>query len=136
MRKNLAVEAVIVVWWTTVLVDSCLALNSTVKKSDALVTDTKINKGDNTPWGGTFSTAIVPVLDPAEWHTGPFCQVYIAACERLDHYQTKVKPALQAFFSQVESAASNTAANQQGGHSAYYLIMYVPINGGTSTADK
>ncbi|KAG7355339.1 hypothetical protein IV203_004695 [Nitzschia inconspicua] len=79
---------------------------------------------------------IVPVIDPAEWHTGPFCQVYIAACERLDHYQTKVKPALQAFVSQIESAASNTAANQQGGHSADYLIVYVQINGRASTANK
>ncbi|KAG7339326.1 hypothetical protein IV203_017623 [Nitzschia inconspicua] len=35
----------------------------------------------------------------------------------------KVKPALQAFVSQIESAASNTAANQQGGHSADYLIV-------------
>ncbi|KAG7336562.1 hypothetical protein IV203_030436 [Nitzschia inconspicua] len=79
---------------------------------------------------------IVPVIDPAEWHTGPFCQVYIAACERSDHYQTKVKPALQAFVSQIESAASNTAANQQGGHSADYLIVYVQINGRASTANK
>ncbi|KAG7350174.1 hypothetical protein IV203_009534 [Nitzschia inconspicua] len=66
----------------------------------------------------------------------PNALVYIAACERLDHYQTKVKPALQAFVSQIESPASNTAANQQGGHSADHLIVYVPINGGASTANK
>ncbi|KAG7339335.1 hypothetical protein IV203_025563 [Nitzschia inconspicua] len=41
----------------------------------------KNKQGVNTPWGGTFSTAIVPVIDPTEWHTGPYCQVYIAACE-------------------------------------------------------
>ncbi|KAG7357725.1 hypothetical protein IV203_002413 [Nitzschia inconspicua] len=54
---------------------------------------------------------------------------------QIDHYQTKVKPVLQAFLSQIESAASNTAANQQrqqGGHTADYLIN----NGGASTADK
>ncbi|KAG7372805.1 hypothetical protein IV203_018948 [Nitzschia inconspicua] len=56
----------------------------------------------------------------------PDALVYIAACERLDHYQTKVKPALQAFVSQIESAASNTAANQQGGHSADYLTCTYP----------
>ncbi|KAG7355348.1 hypothetical protein IV203_000034 [Nitzschia inconspicua] len=105
----------------------------------SLATDTKTNKGVNTPWGGTSSTAIVTVSDPAEWPTGPFCHVYIATCESLDQCLTKVKPVLQAFLSQIESAASNTAANQQrqqGGHTADYLIVYVPINGGASTADK
>ncbi|KAG7355362.1 hypothetical protein IV203_000048 [Nitzschia inconspicua] len=45
----------------------------------SLATDTKTNKGVNTPWGGTSSPAIVTVSDPAEWPTGPFCHVYIAA---------------------------------------------------------
>ncbi|KAG7350110.1 hypothetical protein IV203_009470 [Nitzschia inconspicua] len=125
MRKNLAVKTVIVFWGTTVLVDSCPALTTTIKSIKrrryftdiwkfirrfiisslslhTVITRTgrtgnrhKNKQGVNTPWGGTFSTAIVPVIDPAEWHTGPYCQVYIAACERLDHSQTKVKPALQ-----------------------------------------
>ncbi|KAG7337663.1 hypothetical protein IV203_025051 [Nitzschia inconspicua] len=106
---------------------------------DALAADTKKNKGVNTPWGGTSSTAIVTVSYPAEWHTGPFCHVYIAACESLDHCQTKVKPVLQAFLSQIESSVSSTTANQQrqqGGHTADYVIVNVPINGGASTADK
>lgn len=84
------------------------------------------DKSFNTPWGGTASTAIVPVSDPSEWHTGPFCHVYIAACDSAEHYRTKVRPALQAFVSQIESAASNTTANQPGGHSADYLIAYIP----------
>ncbi|KAG7357705.1 hypothetical protein IV203_002393 [Nitzschia inconspicua] len=79
---------------------------------------------------------------PEDWHTGPFCHVYIAACESLDRplsNQSQTKPVLQAFLSEIESTTSNTAANQQrqqGGHSADYLIAYVPINGGASTADK
>ncbi|KAG7337664.1 hypothetical protein IV203_037004 [Nitzschia inconspicua] len=110
-----------------------------IREPDALAADTKRNKGVNTPWGGTSSTAIVTVSYPAEWHTGSFCHVYIAACESLDHCQTKVKPVLQAFLSQTESSVSNTAANQQrqqGGHTADYEIVYVPINDGASTADK
>ncbi|KAG7363830.1 hypothetical protein IV203_037031 [Nitzschia inconspicua] len=111
MRKNLAVKTVIVFWGTTVLVDSCPALTTTIKSIKrrryftdiwkfirrfiisslsvhTVITRTgrtgnrhKNKQGVNTPWGGTFSTAIVPVIDPAEWHTGPYCQVYIAACE-------------------------------------------------------
>ncbi|KAG7337661.1 hypothetical protein IV203_025199 [Nitzschia inconspicua] len=44
----------------------------------------------------------------------------------LDNCQTKVKPVLQAFLSQIESSVSNTAANQQrqqGGHTADYVIV-------------
>ena len=81
----------------------------------------------NIPWGGTVSTALQQTSDPSEWHTAPFCHVYIAACENVDHYRTKVRPSLKAFVSQLESTESNTAANQQGGHSADYLIVYIPI---------
>eukprot|EP00536_Pseudo-nitzschia_multiseries_P000675 jgi/Psemu1/249836/estExt_Genewise1Plus.C_80146 len=88
----------------------------------------------STPWGGTASTAVVPVSDPSEWHTGPFCHVYIAACDNTDHYRNKIRPALRAFVSQLESAPSNTAGNQQGGHSADYLIVYIP-SGGMSASD-
>jgi hypothetical protein len=85
------------------------------------------SSGANTPWGGTVSTALQQTSDPSEWHTAPFCHVYIAACENVDHYRTKVRPSLKAFVSQLESTESNTAANQQGGHSADYLIVYIPI---------
>ena len=47
-----------------------------------------------TPWGGA---ATAPVSDPAEWHNGPFCHVYIAACENMHSYRNKVRPAVQAF---------------------------------------
>jgi hypothetical protein len=47
-----------------------------------------------------------PISNPAEWHKGPFCHVYIAACSSMDHYKTKVKPSLQAFVSQIDGAGS------------------------------
>jgi len=72
------------------------------------------------------SSAVLP-NDPSEWHTVPFCHVYIAACKNVDHYRSKVRPSLRAFVSQLESSESNTPANQQGGHSADYLIVYIPI---------
>lgn len=82
----------------------------------------------NTPWEGTVSTSVVS--DPSEWHTGPFCHVYIAACESTEHYRTKIRPSMRAFVSQLESTASNTAGNQRGGHSADYLIVYIPTGDG------
>jgi len=90
----------------------------------------------NTPWGGTVSTAILPASDPSEWHTGPFCHVYIAACESTDHYRTKIRPSLRAFVSQLESTASNTAGNSQGGHSQDYLIVYIPTGDDRAIATK
>ena len=35
--------------------------------------------------------------DPAEWHRGPLCHVYVAACRDVEHYRSKVRPALRAF---------------------------------------
>ncbi len=46
------------------------------------------------------------ISDPADWHHGPLCHVYIAACASLDHYRHKVRPALKAFVSQVDGAGS------------------------------
>jgi len=80
---------------------------------------------ESTAWGAT--SGMMPVSDPSEWHTGPLCHVYIAACENVDHYRTKVRPSLKVFVSQLESSESNMTANQQGGHSADYLIVYVPL---------
>ena len=49
--------------------------------------------------------------DPAEWHHGPYCHVYVAACRDIDHYRARVRPALQAFVSQVEGAGSGLAVD-------------------------
>ena len=82
---------------------------------------------------GTSAATAAPVSDPAEWHNGPYCHVYIAACESLDHYRSKVRPSLQAFVSQIEGAASNRvshstkAAAPSMNYSSHYVIVYVPI---------
>ena len=91
------------------------------------------------PWGGASGTTAA-LTDPAEWHNNPHCHVFIAACEGMDHYRTKVRPALQAFVSQVECASSMGAtpgvrSSGQGGKvpapvgscSSHYVILYVPI---------
>lgn len=108
---------------------------STATSGTTSTTAATADKNFNTPWGGTAATAIVPVSDPSEWHVGPLCHVYIAACDNAEQYRTKIRPALQAFVSQIESAASNTAANQQGGHSADYLIVYIPTGNKRSRSD-
>ncbi len=46
------------------------------------------------------------ISDASEWHKGPLCHVYIAACASLDHYRSKVRPFLRAFVSQVDGAGS------------------------------
>lgn len=89
------------------------------------------------PWGGTPGS-FASISDPAEWHTGSYCHVYIAACETVDQYRTKVRPALQAFISQIEGAASSSSSSSRNNpqnkitqsssnYSAHYVIIYVPI---------
>ncbi|VEU43215.1 unnamed protein product [Pseudo-nitzschia multistriata] len=111
---------------------SKLPVRPVITRNGSTVDSTEASTPDNpnTPWGGAALTAMTPVSDPSEWHTGPFCHVYIAACENLDHYKDKIRPALRAFTTQLESTASNTTANQQGGHSADYMIVYVPVGDG------
>ena len=57
------------------------------------------------PFSAQLNSA-VPISNPAEWHKGPFCHVYIAVCSSMDHYKMKVKPSLQAFVSQIDGAGS------------------------------
>lgn len=91
------------------------------------------------PWGGASGTN-ASLTDPAEWHNNPHCHVFIAACEGMEHYRSKVRPALQAFVSQVECASSMgaTPGVRGSGHggkvptpvgscSSHYIILYVPI---------
>ena len=59
-------------------------------------------------WGGK-AVETAPVSDPAEWHIGPYCHVYLAACQDADHYRHRVRPALQAFVSQIEGAGGLNA---------------------------
>lgn len=45
-----------------------------------------------------------PINDPDRWHEGPYCHIYIAACENVDHYRAKVRPAIRAFVNQIEGS--------------------------------
>ena len=47
---------------------------------------------------------IQPISDPDRWHEGPYCHVYIAACDNVDHYRAKVRPAIRAFVNQIEGS--------------------------------
>ena len=89
------------------------------------------------PWGGA-SAAGAALTDPAEWHNSPYCHVFIAACEGVEHYRTKVRPALQAFVSQIEGSSGNPVPPavrgtvpvgkvSVGSYSPHYVIIYVPI---------
>lgn len=101
----------------------------------------------NVAWGGLAGSAATPSMDPAEWHAAPFCHVYVAACENIDHYRTKIRPSIQAFVSQLEASlgpASTKASSIMGSPSgsastqstsAHYLIVYVPT-GGESSPEK
>ncbi len=41
----------------------------------------------------------------------PYCYVYLAACDNLDHYRTKVKPSIQVFISQLEASIKATSSS-------------------------
>jgi hypothetical protein len=95
----------------------------------------------NVAWGGLAGSAATASMDPAEWHSAPFCHVYVAACENVDHYRTKVRPSIQAFVSQLEASlgppsikTSSVIGSSMGSSStptsnAHYLIIYVPLGG-------
>lgn len=83
-----------------------------------------------TAWGGIAGMAATPVTDPAEWHNGPFCHVYIAACANMTDYRNKVRPSVQAFVSQIEkpgAAGDGSNAPSGGNVSSQYIIVFVPV---------
>ena len=55
---------------------------------------------------GTPDAAPSSVADPISWHTLPHCHVYLAACHSVEHYRTRVRPALRAFLSQFLGSGS------------------------------
>ena len=69
--------------------------------------------------------------DAAEWHVGPYCHVYLAVCDGYDNYRNKVRPAIQAFISQLEGNASAS-----GNSSGQYVLIYIPGGRGASTSDS
>ena len=57
--------------------------------------------------------------DAAEWQIGPYCHVYLAACDNYDSYRNKIRPAIKAFVSQLEGNASAS-----GNVSGQYVVIY------------
>mmetsp|Transcript_21215 Transcript_21215/g.34739 ORF Transcript_21215/g.34739 Transcript_21215/m.34739 type:complete len:1607 (+) Transcript_21215:45-4865(+) len=45
-----------------------------------------------------------PINTPEQWHDNPYCHIYIACCENVDHYRAKVRPAVKAFVNQIEGS--------------------------------
>ena len=43
---------------------------------------------------------IQPIPEPERWHKGPYCYIYIAACENIDHFRT----AIRALVNQIEGS--------------------------------
>jgi hypothetical protein len=65
------------------------------------------------------------IKDSSDWHVAPYCHVYIAVCESLEHYRNKVKPSIRIFLSQLEA----TAVDQFGAQlpKTPYMILFVPM---------
>jgi trafficking protein particle complex subunit 10 len=59
------------------------------------------------------STNQVPPIHGDFLWEQPYCHVYLAACENMDHYRTKVKPSIQVFISQLEAAVKASSSSQQ-----------------------
>jgi hypothetical protein len=48
---------------------------------------------------------IQPIPEAERWQKGPYCHIYIASCENIDHYRAKVHPAIRAIvINQIEGS--------------------------------
>ena len=56
-----------------------------------------------------FGLTTQPISDPTNWHEGPYCHVYIAAVESVEHYRSRVRPALRAFVNQIEGSGTTAS---------------------------
>ena len=52
-----------------------------------------------------------PISNAEQWHDNPYCHVYIAVCENVDHYRAKVRPAVRAFVNQIEGSGIMSREN-------------------------
>ncbi|KAL7441224.1 hypothetical protein ACHAXM_007726 [Skeletonema potamos] len=52
-----------------------------------------------------------PISDSEQWHENPYCHIYIACCENIDHYRAKVRPAVRAFVNQIEGSGIMSREN-------------------------
>jgi hypothetical protein len=97
-----------------------------------------LEESSHIPWADTGS-ATGQGADPSEWHKGPYCHVYLAACDNLEHYRTRVKPSIQAFLSQIDAVAKHTASQKDTATEvlgSQYVIVFVPTGNGNKTAEE
>jgi len=59
-----------------------------------------------------FNLTSIPNTTPQNWHLDPYCHVYIATVSNIDHYRTKVRPAIRAFVNQLEGSGMVSATKQ------------------------
>ena len=57
-----------------------------------------------------LASTMRPSMDPADWHLGPYCHVYVAAVGGIEHYRSRVRPALRAFVNQIEGSGTTVAS--------------------------
>ena len=95
-----------------------------------------ISEDSDIPWAKTGSvTGQGP--DPSEWHKGPYCHVYLAAVDNLEHYRTKVKPSIQAFLSQIDAVARYNVGGKDAVEvtNSQYVIIFVPSGDNKNAED-
>jgi len=59
-----------------------------------------------------FNLTSIPNTTPQNWHLDPYCHVYVATVQNIDHYRTKVRPAIRAFVNQLEGSGMVSATKQ------------------------
>jgi trafficking protein particle complex subunit 10 len=69
------------------------------------------------------SSSNIKVHGDFSWEQ-PYCHVYLAACEGLDHYRTKVKPSIQVFINQLEAEIKAAAAASSSSSSASTMNLF------------
>jgi hypothetical protein len=65
---------------------------------------------------------IQPIPEPERWHEGPYCHIYITACENIDHYRTKIHPTIRAFVDQIEG--SGIGIKDDSTHGSLHLLQW------------
>ncbi|GKY93164.1 hypothetical protein MPSEU_000284400 [Mayamaea pseudoterrestris] len=95
-----------------------------------------ISEDSNIPWANTGSVT-GQGGDASEWHLGPYCHVYLAACENLEHYRTRVKPSIQAFLSQIDAVAKYNVGGKDAVEvsKSQYVIVFVPSGNNKNPED-
>lgn len=107
------------------VIDS-LVIQTYLTSSQGLVWD----RDPHVPWAGAGPSG--KECDAMDWHNAPYCHVYLAPCESLEEYRTKVKPSIQAFLSQIEASSKQAISSSNGGGVSSSGGVAATGGGGTS----